>query len=917
MKFKTKLYLGFGAILLLIIILFGSVLYIVNEQKTYTDEIVKEHYEKLKHANIFQHETNNTARYARDILLINPNDPRVQKYSEYINQSRIKVTEIMDNIQDLYRYSEDSELIARLDVLNTSYERAVFQVIELAKEGRRDEGATLLIDEYLDVREQLVETFEYLTEKEEIGMNQALERSIEIYDFAIKLLITLTAIAILIGLGIIIWVVRSISSRIENVRSVISSVTEDTSDKLPRVKTITKDEIGDIAVAYNNMAQTLEDRTIQENILKHQMQEENWIKSKLAEITTTYQGIQTLDEFSNIFISYITPIVGGSYGAFYIKAERDDRLTKLAAYADSNEDVGEGSFRFGQGLVGQCAEENKVLHLTSLPEGYLKVTSALGSATPPHLLVLPIDFEDEVIAVCEIASFQPFDNRKQEFLQHVMNTVGISLDSIIRQMKIEQLLQESQALTEELQSQSEELQQQQEELTMINEQLEEQYKNSEEKTRELGKIKEDLEDKNRQVELTSKYKSEFLANMSHELRTPLNSMLILSQMLAENHEGNLTSKQIDYANTVYSSGKDLLALINDILDLSKIESGKFEVYPEKVLLSDVSSFMERQFYPVARTQGIDFSIDISPDTPEQIFTDDQRLKQIIKNLLSNAFKFTEKGSVNVKVQPKYEEGDNKKTTQLLTISISDTGIGIPKEKYESIFEAFQQADGTTSRKYGGSGLGLSISRELAQMLGGYIKVRSVEGEGSTFTLYLPDYIIKESEDQNQAYIAEVAAAVEEEAIAFEEEVDKQVQDSTIVEFEDRKKQKAKELLEGKKVLIVDDDMRNVFSLTTALEMRKMDVIFAENGKEALEVLQNNPDINIVLMDIMMPIMNGYETMRAIREIPEFEMLPIIALTAKAMKNDREKCLDAGASDYISKPVNLDQLFSLIRVWLYR
>ncbi len=385
--------------------------------------------------------------------------------------------------------------------------------------------------------------------------------------------------------------------------------------------------------------------------------------------------------------------------------------------------------------------------------------------------------------------------------------------------------------------------------------------------------------------------------MSHELRTPLNSLLVLAQILAENSAGNLSAKQVEYAETIMSSGKDLLNLINDILDLSKIESGKMEVHPAEVHLKAIEDFAKRNFLPLAQTKKIAFSVQLADDLPEVIYTDEQRLRQILKNLLSNAFKFTEKGSVllQIKVAPMQTSA-----TPMLAISVIDTGIGIPEEKYNIIFEEFLQADGTTNRKYGGTGLGLSISKKIAELLGGFIRLESQEGKGSTFTLFIPLNVAYDT--TKDVIVSEVAAGSEEE---FSDDVNHP------------EPEQPQGPLEGRKILIVDDDPRNVFALTALLENHKMDVLFAVNGKDGINTLLENPDIDLVLMDIMLPEMDGYEAMRHIRQMPQYQTLPIIALTAKAMKYDREKCINAGASDYISKPVNLKQLLSLIKVWLYR
>lgn len=907
MNFKRKLYLGFGSVIVIMIIIAAYGLQIIQEQNQNMKQIVNEHYERVRLVNIFQFEINNTARMVRDSILKKENGV-TQHEEELINISRKNTSDAVDALKEFETNENIKQMVTELDLLNQSYEQGYKKIIELLHEGKKEEATKVLIIDYKDVREGLVFTIAQLTDYEERAMDEAVAKSKKMYESTLTGFLYLISISLIIVIIITAWVIRSIIARIKNVNLVISSVADLETNKLPRIKDVTTDEIGEIALAYNGMAQSLENHMDQENDLKEKMQVENWVKSNFIELTTMYQGIQDVQAFARLFISKITPITDASFGVFYLKSEHEDKYYKLAAYADSNAENSLMVFYTGEGLVGQAAQENKKIVLDSLPDNYMKIKSGLGQSSPKHLMILPISHEGKVIAVFELGSFTPFTYQHQRLLELVLKTIGVSLHSIIGHMKIEKLLIESQTLTEELQSQSEELQQQQEELRMINEQLEEQYKNSEEKTKELEKIKIDLEEKNHHVELSSKYKSEFLANMSHELRTPLNSMLILSQLLAENIENNLSEKQIEFANTIHSSGKDLLDLINDILDLSKIESGKMVVLPEEVLFTDVKYYVEHQFTPIAKQKNLAFDIIMDPELPYVFITDNQRLKQILKNLLSNAFKFTQQGKVTIEFKVcNHQDQKAKEQKPMISISVTDTGIGIAADKQQFIFEAFNQADGTTSRKFGGTGLGLSISKELAQLLGGFIDVQSSLGNGSTFTLYLPEYDLQLNADINRE---EVAVAMIEEASFIEEKVaEKSTQSSELKNI--------KELLAGKKVLLVDDDMRNIFSLTTALETNKMIVEFAENGKEAIEILQNQTDIDLVLMDIMMPVMNGYEAIQAIRKMDGFETLPIIALTAKAMKHDREKCLDAGASDYISKPVNLEQLLSLIRVWLYR
>jgi two-component system chemotaxis sensor kinase CheA len=376
----------------------------------------------------------------------------------------------------------------------------------------------------------------------------------------------------------------------------------------------------------------------------------------------------------------------------------------------------------------------------------------------------------------------------------------------------------------------------------------------------------------------------------------------------EKKNKNLTEKQVEYIQTIYSSGIDLLHLINEVLDLAKVEAGKIEVMNGEVPFETITTFAERYFSPLARQKGLEFTIFVDDDLPHSIYTDEHRLNQILRNLLSNAYKFTEKGRVSLLIKNVSPTASAKQTEPMISFTIMDTGIGISKDKQDVVFHAFIQADGTISRKYGGTGLGLSISRELAQLLGGFIELQSEEGAGSSFTLYLPLLQLKEREQYVTTLLETAASLQEEETVA-------QSQPGYNLIGEEGPKEYS--LMNGKKILIVDDDMRNIYALSSALEEFEIDVLFAENGREGIEVLQDTPEIDLILMDIMMPEMDGFEAIRHIRTKPEFKDLPIIALTAKAMKHNREQCIDAGASDYISKPIDVDQLYSLIQVWLYR
>ena len=858
----------------------------------------------------------------------------------------------------------------------------------------------------------------------------------------------------------------------------------------------------------------------------------------------------------------------------------EPELKLLASYAYRKRRGLNNSFKLGEGLVGQAALEKERILLTNVPDDHVKINSGLSESRPKNIVVLPILFEGQVKAVMELSSIERFSSTHQAFLDQLTESIGIVLNTIEANTRTEDLLKQSQSLAAELQSRQEELQQTNQELEEKARQLAEQNAEVERKNREVEQARQALEGKAQQLSLTSRYKSEFLANMSHELRTPLNSLLILADQLSANPGQNLTPKQVEFARTIHDSGKDLLKLINDILDLSKIESGTVTVDVGEVRFEEMRQNMERTFRHVADGKGLSFKIDLDPSIPQSICTDAQRLDQVLKNLLSNAFKFTERGQVELRVT-KADSGWSpdhsslKKAKTVFALSVSDSGIGIPSDKQTTIFEAFQQADGSTSRRYGGTGLGLAISRELARLLGGEIRIQSEEGRGSTFTLYLPDahplgplqkpppafrriappradidnrlqttpapadilipddrgnilpgeksVLIIEDDKHFAEWLLETAHAedfkaivtprgqsglalarefnpaaitlditlpdidgwrvldhlksdlatrhipvfvisVDEEpenalrqgALCFltkpigTPEVEKiftraramsESQAKKLLVIEDNETEReslrtfignetakffgaataseglaalsdqqfdcvvldlmlpdmsgfdliekirgkyehlpiivytAKDLsreeeeklnrvaqtvivkdvrsperlydqtalwlhrdaaklpaekreilqrlhdpdavLAGKKVLIVDDDIRNIFAMTSVLERYKMNVISAETGKAAIESLQNTPGVDLVLMDIMLPEMDGYETMRAIRSMYGFEMLPIIALTAKAMRGDREKCIDAGASDYIAKPVDTDRLLTLLRTWLHR
>ncbi|MBO0655360.1 HAMP domain-containing protein [Streptomyces triculaminicus] len=721
--------------------------------------------------------------------------------------------------------------------------------------------------------------------------------------------------------------------------------------------------------------------------------EQDWLKGNLARISGLMQGRRDLQDVAGLIMSELTPVVSAQHGAFFLamptdpqEAERDEDAYELRMLGSYGYSMGAmpTSFRPGESLIGTAAKEKRTILVENVPPGYLKIASGLGEAPPAHVIVLPVLFEGQVLGVIELASFQPFAQIQKDFLSQIAEMIGTSVNTISVNTKTEVLLKQSQELTEQLRERSAELENRQKALEISNAELEEkserlarQNRDIEVKNTEIEEARQVLEERAEQLAVSMRYKSEFLANMSHELRTPLNSLLILAKLLADNAEGNLSPKQVEFADTIHGAGSDLLQLINDILDLSKVEAGKMDVSPSRIALVQLVDYVEATFRPLTAEKGLDFSVRVSPELPATLHTDEQRLLQVLRNLLSNAVKFTDTGAVELVIRPAGADVPDSIREQLLeagslrdadgemiAFSVTDTGIGIAASKMRVIFEAFKQADGTTSRKYGGTGLGLSISREIARLLGGEIDAASEPGRGSTFTLYLP---LNPGELPPHAYPQpESGGAVAGLGAApggGELESSPARQAAGLVLRRRRAAQAAGQAqalsaaahgespvpgartsrtapaphepwltgaytgmgqpaetgfggtFHGEKVLIVDDDIRNVFALTSVLEQHGLSVLYAENGREGIEVLEQHDDVVVVLMDIMMPEMDGYATTAAIRRMPQFAGLPIIALTAKAMKGDREKSIDAGASDYVTKPVDTDHLLTVMEQWM--
>ncbi|MBI1943182.1 MAG: response regulator, partial [Betaproteobacteria bacterium] len=722
---------------------------------------------------------------------------------------------------------------------------------------------------------------------------------------------------------------QNLTTQVRSIAEVATAVT-----KGDLTRSITVEAQGEVAALKDNINEMI--RNLKDTTRKNT--EQDWLKTHLARFTRMLQGHRDLVTMSRLILSELTPLVNAQQAAFYIVNDQvpQAHLELLASYAFRASRNLPKTIAFGEGLLGQCALEKKRVLLANVPNDYMRLTSALGSAPPLGIAILPVLFEGEVKAVIELASFGQFSEIHQTFLDQLTDSIGVVLHTIAANMRTEDLLQQSQTLTAELQSQQQALQKtndrleqqalnlqksetllksKQDELRAANDQLQEkarqlsdQMRQVELKNREVEQAKAALEEKAEQLTLSSRYKSEFLANMSHELRTPLNSLLILARLLTDNAGGNMSPKQVEFAHTIHTAGADLLSLINDILDLAKIESGTVTLTIGAERFSEIRDYVERTFRQVARDKGLEFRVSLDHALPQAMQTDGKRVQQVIKNLLSNAFKFTEKGGVTMRIEPAragWSEGNAalNAAPAVIALSVSDTGIGIPLNKQSIIFEAFHQADGTTSREFGGTGLGLSICRELARLLGGEVRVASAPGKGSTFTLYLPLSYRSAGLPQGEAAMELHAQPQPEPRATF-----------AAPEAEPPTRAAATEAashLAGRAALLVDDDIRNVFALTSALEQRGLTVIHADNGREGVETLKRNKNIDFVLMDLMMPGLDGYDTIRFIRRLEPYAGLPIIAVTAKAMVGDREKCLEAGATDYVAKPVDVDTLLTIV------
>ncbi|MFI8532645.1 HAMP domain-containing protein [Streptomyces aquilus] len=684
----------------------------------------------------------------------------------------------------------------------------------------------------------------------------------------------------------------NLTTQVRAIAEVASAVAQ--GDMSRSITVETQGEVAELKDNINLMVANLRETT----------RAKDWLESNLARLAALMQGHRDLMEVADLILRELTPLVNAQYGAFFLADPDEDGasirttvptkgLAFIAGYGSAQGATVETGGLPVHGLVRQAAREKKRILVEEAPPDYIKINSGLGEAAPTSVVIIPILFEDKLLGVIELASFSRFSDVHLAFFDQFVNTIGVAINTIIANSRTESLLGESQRLAMQLQERSDELQKQQAELQRSN---------------------AELEEKAALLATSSQYKSEFLANMSHELRTPLNSLLILARLLSDNPDGHLSDQEVQFATTIHRSGSDLLQLINDILDLSKIEAGRMDVRPKKLPLIKLLDYVHATFRPLTLDRGLAFEVSVGEAVPREMYSDEQRLQQILRNLLSNAIKFTATGRVELRVN-RIKDPDRRyvgESDDVVAFAVSDTGIGIAAEKLPVIFEAFQQADGTTNRKYGGTGLGLSISREIAGLLGGRIVAESEPGQGSTFTLYVPVVSPGHSatgpvpEDRSLPAVPEQLST---EPFTATHDVDDAWPAPT--KLEAWKSGRAGQVLPGRRVLIVDDDIRNVFALTHVLGRVGMPVLYAENGREGIETLERNPDVELVLMDIMMPEMDGYETIAAIRRTPRWTGLPIVALTAKAMPGDRDKSIARGANDYVPKPVDVDQLLTVV------
>jgi signal transduction histidine kinase/HAMP domain-containing protein/ActR/RegA family two-component response regulator len=714
----------------------------------------------------------------------------------------------------------------------------------------------------------------------------------------------------------------NLTNQVRAIADVATAVTE--GDLTRQVGVEASGEVAVLKDKLNEMIRNLRETTRQNT-------EQDWLKTNLERFTRMLQGQRDLATVSSMILSELAPLVSAQHGVLYTLASLGDGgesvLIYQAGYGYKERKHLANHFRIGEGLIGQCAQEKQRILLTDVPGDYVRISSGLGESSPLNIIVLPILFEGSVRAVVELASFSRFSPTHQAFLEQLTESIGLVLNTIEANTLTENLLKQAQSQAQELQSRQADLRDSNEDLATQATRLAEKNTEVERKNQEVELAKRLVEEKAEQLAVSSKYKSEFFSNMSHELRTPLNSLLLLAGELENNPEHNLTAAQVQYASVIRSSGNDLLRLLNDILDLAKVESGTVALEVSDLLLLELNDAIERDFRHVANQKGVSFSVELVGELPQAIATDPGRLRQVLKNLLSNAFKFTDRGGVSLRVS---HPDDGWRATsvaltrakEVIAFAVSDSGIGITPAVQQRIFEAFAQADGTTARQYGGTGLGLSISRELVALLGGEITLHSTPDAGSTFTVYLPS--VFEGDAGAPAPPAAPTQAAEasspptylpSSANGHASAVAPPPADPPAPQPTEMPEHPAGALLAGTKILVADDDFRNIFALTALLERLGVDVVPAESGEEALAILTRTPDIDIVLVDVMMPGMDGYATMRAMRKLPGGGTLPLVAFSAKVDEGERQRCIDAGASEYVPKPVDTADLLLLLGEWL--
>ncbi|MEX1187696.1 MAG: response regulator [Bacteroidia bacterium] len=1200
LSIRNKLIIGFSFIftlLIFMVIFMSDKLHESNERIVYLVDVSGQ---RINLSNELMIEVLQATRHEKNIIL--EQDTTQLEFHRSLLFLSLELIDKKTSELELISDPSGKQIIAEFKAIWKSYREDLNKIISHTFKSEFQLASRISVEEGSTIRDAAINQLEKLIAKNEIGMEQAKAENDEDFSSTLGLISTLLIISIVLA-AIISWlIVMSITGRISKIVLEAEKIaSRESSDRPPNkindelkpiltsLEKIT-DSFNEVAfnadrVASGDYSVDLIPRSEKDTLGKaltkmtrslressEANERHNWVTKGQNQLNELLSGDKKLEELAGNTIQFLCTYLDASIGALYAINEGGSRFILSGKYALSSMDETPSNFSFEEGLIGEVASGQKQISLDNLHEGYLRITSSIINAAPKHILITPFVFEGKTIGVIEIGRFNAFSPAEKQFVTGLMENIAVSFSSAISRQKIYDLLHESKIQTEELQAQQEELRQmneeleeqaqnlkqQQEELQMTNEELEQQANSLELKNTEVELAKSDIEHKTKQLEISSKYKSEFLANMSHELRTPLNSLLILSKDLAENKKKNLDEIQVECAEIIYKSGHDLLILINEVLDLSKIESGKMLLNIDSINLKSLTQNILLNFKHFAAEKGLKLNVRIDDNLPESIQSDVQRLNQILKNLLSNAFKFTETGSVTL--------GIEKQTATLIKISVTDTGIGIPESKLMAVFEAFQQADGGTSRKYGGTGLGLSISRELAKLLGGEITLSSEENKGSVFSLIIPIVLldeqqiqgkttedetfrseIVESEFRNYPSIADdrnsivsadklvliveddpifakillnlinekgykcLAASTGEDGLLLAQKfypqaiildmnlpgitgntflqrlkadeslrhipiqiisandrsmkplmkgaisylikpvekieldealsniesfVNRKIRNLLIVEDNENSRKAIKllvcnddlncldassgrEALEifknheidcmildlglpdmtgfeflkqleliggesippviiytgrelskeenaelekysesiiikglkseerlldetslflyktsssfpkeapvkvfdkelvftGKKILLADDDMRNVFALKLVLTEREMEVLRAENGRAALQMLDDHPEIDLVLMDIMMPEMDGFEAMRAIRSQTRFRNLPIIALTAKAMKEDKQKCIDAGANDYVTKPIDVDKLLSLMRVWL--